>query len=453
MQIKPQTVEAVLFFNDGGVCKEMLYPEFEAMLDGVVSMLEFADQQMRVAYVLVNARLQIRAAVFFYLDFNEDGSADSGWNIPLRSLAERTGRGPDLGAGPIRLACRSQCPVSWHQMHLWDPDLTPGKNHFVMLRDRIKRNQLGLLVEEEAPQTLPTERLQMVAEDTWYAPDAAKQAATRRTEQLEKEQRLKAAQLIKQQRLRIASLEQMREADLAKLRDLAAQQQATLQNEITRLRGQLLEREQQTVNHRAQLAEQAEGFQKTREEMSQQLRAVEQNSRDEADASRARFNTELQVQVAAAVAEYKEQIAIRDVELAYRNELDAQLQEEIEALQKQVGVLAEQSGDRVLERLSRIGVVFMAYHPGAGHLTIALQDMARYQENPLAYAAAKCAVSEEQYGQWVQHYQQPTCVASLSTGERCNMPLDKVDSPARFVIGESNCCARHRSQDRLRTGS
>jgi len=347
----------------------MLYPEFEAMLDGVVSMLEFADQQMRVAYVLVNARLQIRAAVFFYLDFNEDGSADSGWNIPLRSLAERTGRGPDLGAGPIRLACRSQCPVSWHQMHLWDPDLTPGKNHFVMLRDRIKRNQLGLLVEEEAPQTLPTERLQMVAEDTWYAPDAAKQAATRRTEQLEKEQRLKAAQLIKQQRLRIASLEQMREADLAKLRDLAAQQQATLQNEITRLRGQLLEHEQQTVNLRAQLAEQAEGFQKT------------------------------------------------------------------------------------LERLSRIGVVFMAYHPGAGHLTIALQDMARYQENPLAYAAAKCAVSEEQYGKWVQHYQQPTCVASLSTGERCNMPLDKVDSPARFVIGESNCCARHRSQDRLRTGS
>ena len=166
MQIKPQTVEAVLFFNDGGVCKEMLYPEFEAMLDGVVSMLEFADQQMRVAYVLVNARLQIRAAVFFYLDFNEDGSADSGWNIPLRSLAERTGRGPDLGAGPIRLACHSQCPVSWHQMHLWDPDLTPGKNHFVMLRDRIKRNQLGLLVEEEAPQAVPTERLQMVAEDT-----------------------------------------------------------------------------------------------------------------------------------------------------------------------------------------------------------------------------------------------------------------------------------------------
>ncbi len=453
MQIKPQTVEAVLFFNDGGVCKEMLYPEFEAMLDGVVNMPEFADQQMRVAYVLVNARLQIRAAVFFYLDFNEDGSADSGWNIPLRNLAERTGRGPDLGAGPIRLACRSQCPVSWYQMHLWDPQLTQGNNHFVMLRDRIKRNQLGLLVEDEAPQAVPAERLQMVAEETWYASDAPRHAAERRSEQLEREQRLKAAQLIKQQRLRIASLEQLREADVAKLRELTGQQQAKLQAEINRLRGALHEQEQLAVDLRAQLERQTEAFQKAREEMSRQLRALEQNSRDEAEAARDRFNSELHLQLAAAVAEYKEQVAIRDVELAYRNELDAQLQEEIEALQKQCGVLSENSGDRVLESLSRLDVVFMAYHPGAGHLTIPLQDLARYQQNPLAYAAAKCAVSEEQYGRWVQHYQQPTCVATLSSGERCNMPLDKVDSPVRFVIGESNRCARHRSHDRLRTGS
>lgn len=453
MQIKPQTVEAVLFFNDGGVCKEMLYPEFEAMLDGVVSMPEFADQQMRVVYVLVNGRLQIRAAVFFYLDFNEDGSADSGWNIPLGQLAERTGRGPDLGAGPIRLACRSQCPVSWYQMHLWDPDLSQSNNHFVMLRDRIKRNQLGLLVEEEGPQAVPAERLQMVAEDTWYAPDAAKLAAAQRSEQLEKEQRLKAAQLIKQQRLRIASLEQMREADIAKLRDVTAQQQTLLDATIARLRGELIEQEQLTDDLRTQLIAQGEGFQKSREEMSQQIRALEQNSRDEAEAARARFNSDLQVQVAAAVAEYKEQVSIRDIELAYRNELDAQLQDDIEALQKQCDALALQSGERVLEQLSRLGVVFMAYHPGAGHLTIPLQEITRYQQNPVAYAAAKCAVSEEQYGQWIEHYQQPTCVASLSSGERCNMPLDKIESPARFVVGESNCCARHRSQSRLRTGS
>lgn len=454
MQIKPQTVEAVLFFNDGGICKEMLYPEFEAMLDGVVSMPGFADQQMRVAYVLVNSRLQIRAAVFFYLDFNEDGSADSGWNIPLRNLAERTGRGPDLGAGPIRLACRSQCPVSWYQMHLWDPELTQGANHFVMLRDRIKRNQLGLLVEEELPQAVPAERLQMVAEDTWYAANPAKRPMdAQRAQQSDQDQRLKAAQLIKQQRLRIDNLEQQREADINRLRELALEQQTKLRDEIALLRDELTDKDRQIAALEIQLGNQVEGFQKSRQEMSQQLRTLEESSRAEAEVMRSQFDEELQQQVAAAVAEYQEQIAIRDVELAYRNELDSELQSEIEQLREQCDGLIAQSGERTLERLSAIGMTFMVYHPGAGHLTIALQDMARYQQNPLAYAAGKCGVPEEQYEVWLQHYLEPMCIAPLPSGERCSMPLDKVETPARFAIGESNRCARHRSQDRLQTGS
>ena len=50
MQNKAQMVEAVLFFNDRGVCKEMLFPEVRgAAFDNVVNMPEFADQQMRLA--------------------------------------------------------------------------------------------------------------------------------------------------------------------------------------------------------------------------------------------------------------------------------------------------------------------------------------------------------------------------------------------------------------------
>lgn len=452
MQIKPQTVEAVLFFNDGGICKEMLYPEFEAILDGIVNLPEYADQQMRAVYVLVNARLQIRAAVFFYIDFNDDGSADSGWNIPLRSLAERSGRGPDLGGGTIRLACRSQCPVSWQQMHLWDPELTSGNNHFAMLRDRITRNQLGLLVEEEVPQAVPTDRLQVVAEETWYAPTQVAAAAAHK-EKLQQEQRLKAAQLIKQQRARIASLEQLREADVAKLRALATDQQERLQQENQTLQERLRQQEELVADLQAQLIGQTDSFRKHREELSQQLRMLERNGRSEAEAARAAFASETQTQVEAAVAEFKEQIAIRDVELAYRNELDTQLQEEIEQLKQARDKLLENSAERVLEQLSGQGVKFVAYHPGAGHLTIALQDVGTYQKNPLAYVATKCAVSEEQYRQWLQHYQEPSCVAKLSSGERCAMPLDKMDSPARFVVGATNCCARHQTRGRLRTGS
>ena len=54
---KPQTVEAVVFFNERGICKQMLYSEFEAILDGVVGLPEFADCQMRLTYLMITPRL------------------------------------------------------------------------------------------------------------------------------------------------------------------------------------------------------------------------------------------------------------------------------------------------------------------------------------------------------------------------------------------------------------
>lgn len=452
MQNKAQMVEAVLFFNERGICKEMLFPEFEALLDNVVSMAEFADQQMRLAYVLINPRLMVRSVVFFYLDFDEHGSADRGWNLPLRHLADNAGRGPDLGAGPIRLACRSQCPVSWHQMHLWDPSLAPGKNDLVLLRDAVKRNALGLLVEEDAPVVLP-ERLQVAAEDKWQAPDPARAEAEKQAEQKEHEHRLKTAQLIKQQRLRISTLGKQHEEELARIKLAADEQQRAWQSESTALRQSLRQQEELNNSLKVQLGAQADSMQQAREDMSRQLRELERHGRTEADILRAQFDSELQARVAAAVAEFREQVAIRDVELAYRAEQDTQLQQELDRARRERDELAGQGGEQILERLAKLGVVFVVYHPGAGHLTIPLQDMARYQNNPMGYAAAKCFVSEEQYRQWLSHYQQPTCEASLPSGERCAMPIDRVETPSRFVVGESNCCARHKAGARLRTVS
>ncbi|MOA39037.1 hypothetical protein D3C78_1607830 [compost metagenome] len=127
------------------------------------------------------------------------------------------------------------------------------------------------------------------------------------------------------------------------------------------------------------------------------------------------------------------------------------MQTELNRLRLECEALEGQSGQLMLERLAQLGVVFVVYHPGAGHLTIPLADIARYQDNPLAYAAAKCFVSESQYRQWLLHYQQPTCDATLPNGERCSMPIDRIEAPSRFVAGESNCCPRHRAGGRLRT--
>ncbi|MEX6502085.1 chromosome partitioning protein ParA [Pseudomonas zhanjiangensis] len=454
MQNKAQMVEAVMFFGErGGVCKQMLFAEFEALLDGVVNMPEFADQQVRIAYVVINPRLLIKAAVFFYLDFDEKGAPDSGWNIPLQHLSEKAGRGPDLGAGPIRLACRSQCPVSWHQMHLWDPSLAPGHNDLILIRDAVKRNSLGLLVEDDKAQAVAPERLQMASEDNWYAPEASREAADRQAEKLDQEHRLKTAQLIKQQRLRITSLSQQHEEELAKFK-LASQEQAkSLQAQIQGLRLALSQQQELNASLKTELETQAASFQAAREALAEQLRAQEQHGRSESDILRRQFEGELQAKVAAAVADYKERVAIRDVELAYRAEQEGQLREELERLKGEREQQAGQSGEQVLERLAKLGVIFVVYHPAAGHLTIPLQDVARYQDNPMAYAAAKCFVSEAQYRQWLAHYQQPTCEALLPSGERCAIPIDRVDSPSRFAIGDSNCCARHKASHRLRTVS
>jgi hypothetical protein len=453
IQNKPQMVEAVMFFSEhGGICKEMLYPEFEALLDGVVNMPEYADKQMRVVYTLINPRLLIRAAVFFLIDFDDNGQADTGWNIPLRHLAERAGRGPDLGAGPIRLACRSQCPVSWHQMHMWDPNLAPGNNDLALLRDAAKRNNLGLLADEE-PVKVAADRLQMVSEDKWYAPDPAKDVADKLAVRMDHEHRLKTAQLIKQQRLRIATVGQQHEEELAKFRLASEEKIKGLQREIHELHQALRQQEELNVNLKEQLAVHAEKSRVAREDMLRKLRALERHGRTESDILRAQFDGELQARIAAAVAEHKEQVAIRDVELAYRNEQEAQLQEEIRRLTAERDTYAREGGEQILERLARLGLVFVVYHPGAGHLTIPLQDIARYQDNPLAYAAGKCFVSEEHYRQWLSHYQQAVCEAELSTGGPCGMPIDRIDTPSRFVIGESNCCTRHKATSRLRTVS
>ncbi|HZX50939.1 MAG TPA: chromosome partitioning protein ParA [Pseudomonas sp.] len=454
MQNKPQMVEAVMFFSErGGICKQMFFTEFEALLDGVVNMPEFADQQMRIAYVSINPRLMIKAAVFFYLDFDEKGAPDSGWNIPLQHLAERAGRGPDLGAGPIRLCCRSQCPVSWHQMHLWDPNLAPGQNDLVLLRDAVRRNNLGILVEEENAQAVVTERLQMASEDKWYAPDFVPEEGAKAKDKLDQEHRLKTAQLIKQQRLRISSLSQQHEEELAKLKLASEADNKQRQVQVEELQQALRQQAELNASLKAQLAVQAASFQSSREEMTKQLRNLELHGRSESDVLRAQFESEMQAKIASAVVEYKEQIAIRDVELAYRKEQDTQSLQEITRLKRAYAELASQGGDQILERLAKLGVVFVVYHPGAGHLTIPLQDISAYQDNPMAYAAAKCFVTEEQYRHWLLHYQQPSCEALLPSGERCAIPIDRVDTPSRFILGDSNCCARHKASSRLRTVS
>lgn len=430
MQKKPQMVEAVMFFSEGGIAKEMLLPEFEAVLDGVVNLPELADQQIRLAHVLINSRLQVQTCVFFYLDFDESGAADPGWNLPLRRLADRGEAGPDLGAGPIRLVCRSQCPVPWHQMHLWDPE----PNDLLLLRDAIRRNQLGLLREEELP--------------SHTARSLMKEDARRVASDLDVEQRLKTARLIKRQRQHIQALNRQHSEALAKLQLAAEEREKRSQAEIRQLRAALCELQGGSASLEEQLQEKAESLEQARAELAR-LAELEVSRHNELEAVSERVQGEME----ARIAGLQRRLDLRNAELSALNDQKARMQEELDRLRGELERQATQGVEQVLGQLAQQGMVFVVYHPGAGHLTIPLQDIARYLENPMAYVAAKCFVGEEQYRQWLSHFQQPACEAVLPSGGRCALPIDRIDSPARFVSGESNCCSRHRAGNRLRNAS
>jgi hypothetical protein len=266
--------------------------------------------------------------------------------------------------------------------------------------------------------------------------------------QLETELQAKVAVALAEYKEQLSHSE---EQDLGEFRLASDEHNQALQAQLRATQQALRQQEELNLNLNSQLSSQTEGLQSAREQMSAQLRALEQHAQTEADILRRQFASELHAKIAAAVVEYKEQIAIRDLELAYRTESDQQLEQEIVRLKRERDEFAGQGSEQVLARLSKLGVVFVVYHPGAGHLTIALADVARYQDNPMAYVAAKCFVSEVQYREWLAHYQNPSCSGLLPNGERCGMPLDRVDAPSRFVVGHSNCCARHKSASPIRT--
>lgn len=166
---KPLLTEAVMFFSERGICKEMLYPEFEALLDGLMGTPDFADETMEAVFLQINNRLQVRAAVFFTLDFDMDGFVNRLWNLPLRTLAEKAARGPDMGGGPIRLVCLGFTNQPQYKPHLWKPGQRGGRSDLAWVKEAVRRNALGIVGEdEEALALLASERLQVAAEDSWY---------------------------------------------------------------------------------------------------------------------------------------------------------------------------------------------------------------------------------------------------------------------------------------------
>jgi hypothetical protein len=138
--------EIVLLFDAEGACvsAEMRFTEFEALVNQAAPLDEHAASVVKAVYGVVATGLALRGLVYFTFSVDEDGLLDPAFNVPLRYLVRNAGAGPDLGMGPIRLACRGQCPVPWHATNLWQPEGEGDAHPSMLAQKAVWRNRLGL---------------------------------------------------------------------------------------------------------------------------------------------------------------------------------------------------------------------------------------------------------------------------------------------------------------------
>lgn len=117
---------------------------FEAISDGDLP-LRGSRGKVPIVYVMANQHKLIQAAVMFYLPLDDKGYVLDGWRLPLQRLADTAGRGPNLGGGRIRLACHSQCSISWHKEALWDPTTST----FVAIKKAIQHESNSAFLEKQ----------------------------------------------------------------------------------------------------------------------------------------------------------------------------------------------------------------------------------------------------------------------------------------------------------------
>ena len=400
---------AAIYFMDGLlVDREMRASEFEAFLDGYVGLTDLVDTDVRAVYAVLDEKLLIRALVFFRIYFDDEGRADTSWNVPIERLAMQGAAGPDLGGGPIRLVCRSQCPEAEYAQELWDPDMSPGSNHFLAIRRAVEANGLRF---PRAAEATPVADIPVLKAET--AVEAVEDYSAERT---------RLARMIKEYRLRIKTLQSVH-------RDTTAEMQRSHRLELQAVRGTLAELEQKYERQRV-----------TTEQLRTKL--AERNQQYLVMQERAVKPAEIEPATGQADAEIvllREQLARRQRELEMRNDKIIQLQEAIEALQQR-----EPADDTLMRHLKDQEVFLVAYHAGIGHLTLPYSDIEAYFRNPLAYAAEKCGVNEPAYREWLNHYENPVCQHVNDDGQVCGQPLMRVSQPSEFSAGRDDRCEAHR---------
>ena len=462
-----QTHEAILFFASGAVLREMLYTEFEALLDCVVPMRDLATRELQAAYVRIDPGLSPVSVVLFRIPFDTDGFPDQQWNVPLRQLAEIGARGPDLGGGPIRLATRSQCPLPGHEAGLWDVEFGAGGNTLELIRERLRMNRLGLDVSEMRSQGTPVVMTPGAAplQPQASAPPVAAPAISASSDAM--------LALMQQSNQQIAMIKEQSQREILSMQERlleSHQRVQALEAERQRLQEQLAEQLRNSVEEHARaekklqmtvdkaraqhlaLRKELEGeFEEVlsarERSAAEELEALVQSHHAALEALERRLAGEISTLETARAADAERQRQ----ELAAQEEQLHNMRSELTELRRDKLRLMGEGADKFFEALREKGIKLVSFQPGAGHLTIPVEELSRFLEDSDAFVAAKCGVGVEHYRRWLAHYGNPVCQGASGSGAPCAKPLQKMLKPADFVAGLHDRCDIHKQVPRSQT--
>lgn len=312
-------------------------------------------------------------------------------------MADQAGHGPDLGNGHIQLACRSQCPVSWHNRWMWDPNNSP-LNELATIKSAVQCNPLQLFND-----------LNQYGQITYNRTIPADGQLEQQLQALQ----AKDTQTIKQ-----------------------------LKTELSRLREQLINTEQLSRQYQKLLTQQKRGYQSNQTEITHLIKDTGSKHQNNLTQLQKTITEGIEKKYRHQLNEHQKLIDASGLRTEQLKNIIKQQQHEIELLQKNNQQLTIHDVNDKLEQLSTQGVMLMVYHAGLGHTTIPTEDADGYLADSIAYVAKRCSVSKKHYLRWLNHYENVSCDASVN-GKRCGKSIVKIEKPRSFILGKSNKCANH----------
>ncbi len=435
-----------IFSEDKDLIREMNYSEFEALLDGYVPAMDLANRVLNGVYVEINSQYHIVNAVFYLVRFCSSGFVDQDTSVPLIQLAQHSRKGVNLGHGPIGLVCAAQCPIKHMSAYMWDPDLRT-KHEFKVLNEAVVRNRMAIHFNEPDPEIKiqQSQRIQQQKDDRQSRAAIELAVTDRLRKEFDKELRDRMAHTIREQRLKANALLLQRERSVAELK-----QQYNARIEEYRL---ILDQNKSLIDEfrdrnsalKETIDGQAEKIKGLREYFEVKVEQAETFDHDQLQELITRHELEMEAQLESETKELKEMLQMREVEILYRNEQEAKVHEELDRVHKENEELIANSGDHLLGRMLETGISFVTYQPGAGHITLPVSEIPLFMDNPTTYVANKCGVSENHYDEWLEHFHMPVCQAVENDGNLCGGNIIRVESPADYIVGESDCCHQHKA--------